>query len=108
GVEYQDDIYALGVSNMIIHGDGKTNMLLGDCFSLCDNVGNNYAPTVGFLNPPYKTKKSDIEELDFVFNNINALQPGGICVAIVPLSCAIAQSGDALERKKRILNSHTL
>jgi type I restriction enzyme M protein len=26
GIEYQDDIYALGISNMIIHGDGKTNV----------------------------------------------------------------------------------
>jgi len=108
GIEYQDDIYALGVTNMIIHGDGKTNMLLGDCFDLSDGVGNNYCPTVGFLNPPYKSKKSDIEELDFVLNNVKILQAGGTCIAIVPLSCAISQSGDILERKKQILNNHTL
>lgn len=108
GIEYQDDIYALGISNMIIHGDGKTNILLGDCFDLYASVRDNYSPTVGFLNPPYKSEKSDIEELDFVLNNINTLQVGGICIAIVPLSCAISQSGYILEKKKRIIDNHTL
>lgn len=60
------------------------------------------------LNPPYKTKSGDIEELDFVINNLSALAIGGKCVAIVPLSCAIALSGVAHERKKMILEKHTL
>ena len=29
GIEYQDHIFTLGVSNMIIHGDGKTNITKG-------------------------------------------------------------------------------
>lgn len=108
GIEYQDDIYALGVSNMVIHGDGKTNVLLGDCFELSDLVKSKYKPTAGLLNPPYKTKKEDIEEMEFVLNNLDTLQPGSKCVAIVPLSCVIALSGDAYELKKRILERHTL
>lgn len=108
GIEYQDDIYALGVSNMIIHGDGKTNVLLGDCFELSKTIKEKYKPNVGFLNPPYKSKKSDVEELDFVINNLNTIQKGGKCLAIVPLSCAISTKGDVLERKKAILGNHTL
>ena len=108
GIEYQDDIYALGVSNMIIHGDGKTNILLGDCFELTEEVQEKYKPTIGFLNPPYKSNKTDIEELDFVLNNLSSLQKGGKCLAIIPLSCAISIKGDVLERKKRILENHTL
>ena len=108
GIEYQDDIYALGISNMIIHGDGKTNVYLGDCFEEIIKVKDNFKPTVGFLNPPYKSKKSDIEELDFVLNNINALEKGGKCVAIIPLSCAIATKGDVLVRKQQIIENHTL
>lgn len=108
GIEYQDDIYALGISNMIIHGDGKTNVLLGDCFELSNEIKEKYKPSVGFLNPPYKSKKSDIEELDFVINNLNAIQKGGRCLAIVPLSCAISIKGDVLERKRTILANHTL
>lgn len=108
GVEYQDDIYALGISNMIIHGDGKTNVILGDCFDESDNVKKTYRPTVGFLNPPYKSKKSDIEELDFLLNNLSAIKKGGICIAIVPLNCAVATSGEILERKKTLIEKHTI
>jgi type I restriction enzyme M protein len=108
GIEYQDDIYALGVSNMIIHGDGKTNVFLGDCFDISKQIREKYKPTIGFLNPPYKSKKTDIEELDFVLNNLSTLQKGGKCLAIVPLSCAIAIKGDVFERKKMILENHTL
>lgn len=108
GVEYQDDIYALGVSNMIIHGDGKANVYLGNCFDVSSDIKERFKPNIGFLNPPYKTKKTDVEELAFVMNNLNALQKGGTCVAIVPLSCAIATKGDVFELKKQILNNHTL
>ena len=108
GIEYQDDIYALGISNMIVHNDGKTNIYLGDCFEEVNKVKEKFKPTIGFLNPPYKSKKSDIEELDFVLNNVNTLEKGGKCVAIIPLSCAIATKGDVLVRKEQILEKHTL
>ena len=32
GIEFQDDIYTLLISNMIIHRDGRTNIYWGDCF----------------------------------------------------------------------------
>jgi hypothetical protein len=108
GVEYQDDIFALGISNMIIHNDGKTNIFLGDCFNLLSLIKTKFSPSVGMLNPPYKTKKGDIEEFDFILNNLDALEIGGTCVSIVPLSCAIALSGAAYERKKILLEKHTL
>lgn len=108
GIEFQDDIYALAVSNMVIHGDGKTNIYAGDCFKNSMDIKVKFRPNVGLLNPPYKTPKSVIEELDFVLNNLETLQPGGKCIAIVPLSCALAQKGGAYERKKKILEKHTL
>ena len=86
---------------MIIHGDGKTNFIMGDCFEL-NEIKEKYSPTIGFLNPPYKSEKNNPEELDFVINNLNALKKGGKCVAIIPLSCAIATSGDLLQLKKHI------
>lgn len=108
GVEFQDDIYALGVSNMIIHGDGKTNIMLDDCFNQTKAISETHKPNIGFLNPPYKSKKSDIEELEFVLDNLSTLKQGGTCISIIPLSCAIGLSGDTLELKRRILENHTL
>src|SRR5690349_3397290 len=39
GTEYQAKIFALAVSNMYIHQDGKTNILSGSCFD--DDVIEN-------------------------------------------------------------------
>jgi type I restriction enzyme M protein len=108
GVEFQDDIYALAVTNMVLHDDGKSNIYQGDCFALGETIRQKYRPNVGLLNPPYKTERSDIEELEFVLNNLEALQQGGVCVAIVPMSCVLAQEGTGLEFKRKLLASHTL
>jgi len=108
GVEFQDDIYALAVSNMVVHGDGKTNIQAGDCFELYIGVKEKWNPTVGLLNPPYKTKASTTEELDFVLNNLETLVVNGKCVAIVPVSCAIGETSEIQDRKRRLLEKHTL
>lgn len=109
GIELQDDIFTLAVSNMIIHGDGKTNIFHGNCFDpeIISEV-KQYKPTVGFLNPPYKVHKNDIEELSFVLNNLEMLEKNGKCVAIIPMSCVLATSGQAAELKKKLMEKHTL
>lgn len=110
GVEYQAHIFALAVSNMYIHQDGKTNIINGSCFE--ENIINEVKskkPTVGFLNPPYKgDKKNDTDEFEFILNNLECLVDGGTCIAIVPMSCALATSGKMLDWKKKILEKHTL
>ncbi len=109
GVEYQSHIYALAVSNMYIHQDGKTNIINGSCFDpLVIKEAKGEKPTVGFLNPPYKSKKKDIEELEFVLNNLEVLVDGGKCLAIVPMKIALETKGKILELKKKILSNHTL
>lgn len=106
GIEYQDDICALAISNMILHRDGRTNIILGDCFET--KVPDKFKINVGLLNPPYKTKKSDIEELEFVLNNLERLEQDGKCVAIIPLSCVIERTAQTKELKERLLKQHTL
>jgi type I restriction-modification system DNA methylase subunit len=110
GTEYQAHIFALAVSNMYIHQDGKTNIINGSCFE-DEIIGyvKSKKPTVGFLNPPYKAnKKSDTDELEFVLNNLECLVDGGTCIAIVPAQSALAQSGKVYELKKKLLEKHTL
>lgn len=106
GVEYQDHIFTLCASNMIIHGDGKTNIIKGDCFKSVELM-KEHNPTVGFLNPPYNDV-TDIDELEFIENNLSAISPNGVVVAIVPMRCALYQKGYGLEIKKRLLERHTL
>lgn len=110
GVEYQSHIFALACSNMFIHQDGKSSILHGSCFdrSVVEQV-EKYKPTVGLLNPPYKSdKKTDTEELEFVLNNLDRLEQGGRCAAIVPMSAALSKKGRPYEFKKKILEKHTL
>lgn len=110
GVEYQAHIFALAVSNMYIHQDGKTNIINGSCFE--EEIINEVKakkPTVGFLNPPYKgDKKTDTDEFEFILNNLDCLVDGGTCIAIVPMQTALATSGKVLEFKKQLLAKHTL
>lgn len=110
GIEYQSHIFALAVSNMYIHQDGKTNIINGSCFNEeIINIVKAQKPTVGFLNPPYKgDKKKDTDELEFILNNLECLVDGGICVAIVPMQSALAQTEKVYEFKKQLLEKHTL
>ncbi len=109
GVEIQHDIFSLLCSNMYIHGDGRSNLFKGGCFY--ENIKKEVAkfkPNVGFLNPPYKSNKDDIEELEFILNNLEQLEKGSLCVAIVPMRCALYDSGYGLELKEKLLKQHTL
>ena len=110
GIEYQAHIFALAVSNMYIHQDGKTNIINGSCFdkTIIQSIKQK-KPTIGFLNPPYKSdKKNDTDELEFILNNLECLIEGGTCIAIVPMQSAIAQKGKVFEYKKKLLEKHTL
>jgi hypothetical protein len=109
GIEYQPEMYPLAVSNMFLHGDGKSNILSGNCFD--ENIIKiikEKKPTVGFLNPPYKSDKADIEEFEFILNNLECLEKHSQCVAIIPMSCALAQKGERLRLKEELLSKHTL
>lgn len=110
GTEYQAHIFALAISNMYIHQDGKTNVINGDCLE--ENIVKYIRakkPTIGLLNPPYQgNKKTDIDELEFVLNNLDCLVDGGTCIAIVPMQKALATTGAVFEWKKNLLEKHTL
>lgn len=109
GIEYDDEIYTLLISNMIIHRDGRTNIILGDCFKQdTEAIKRTHRPTVGLLNPPYKNKGKGTEELEFVLNNLSMLERGGKCVAIMPISCVNDTKGAAYALKEKILRHNTL
>ncbi|MFL1781188.1 N-6 DNA methylase [Candidatus Hepatincolaceae symbiont of Richtersius coronifer] len=110
GVEYQPEIYPLAFSNMFLHGDGKSNIFNGSCFENDIKTEiRSKKPTVGFLNPPYKSdKKKDIEELEFVLNSLECLEKKSLCVAIIPMSCVLFQRGKRLSLKEKLLKNHTL
>lgn len=110
GVEYQSHIYALAATNMYIHKDGKSNIIHGDCFdpNIIESI-KEYGPNVGMLNPPYPMDKvKGINEFEFILNNLECLQPNGICVGIIPMERVMSAKKHTIELKKKILEQHTL
>jgi len=92
GIESLVNMYALAASNMILRGDGKANLYQGSCFDVeISKAVKKHKCDVGFLNPPYSQGSQDLHELKFVQHALNLLEPNSICIAIVPMSCAISR-----------------
>jgi len=104
GVEQQPHMYALGIANMLLRGDGKANVYLGSCFDQTEELKNK-KPTHLFINPPYSQKGEGLSELDFIEHGLECLVPNGIGIAIVPMSCALDTKNKIRER---LLEKHTL
>jgi type I restriction enzyme M protein len=105
GVEQQPNMYALAASNMILRGDGKANLYQGSCFD--DAIMQaviKHRCNIGFINPPYAQKDEESRELLFVKGMLDVLTPGGVGVAIVPISTAIIPS----PIREELLKHHTL
>lgn len=90
GIEQEPTMFALAVSNMILWGDGKTNLYQGSCFDeeIFAQVKNQ--ASAGFINPPYSQKGENLHEWNFVIRLLNALQKNATGIVIVPMSLAIA------------------
>jgi type I restriction enzyme M protein len=105
GVEQRSGMYALAASNMILRGDGKANLYQGSCFDTAITKAiKGHLPNIGLINPPYAKSKEDLSELRFVHHMLDTLRKGGTGVAIVPVTCATAPSGE----KRSIMEKHTL
>jgi type I restriction-modification system DNA methylase subunit len=108
GIEIRPDMFTFACSNMMLRGDGKSNIDCGDCFN--DETAESVyklKPTVAFLNPPYD--KGTDDQLQFVERAITAVSPtNGRVVAIVQMSCAIASGKEIGPIKERLLEKHTL
>lgn len=105
GVELDTDLYTLAITNMIIRKDGKSNIVCGDCFSqeIYNNLKTKHL-SLGLINPPYS--QEDKCELEFVERLLDILEPRGLAVAVVPMSCAIGTKFK--EVRERLFKYHTL
>ena len=107
GVEKRPDMFTHACSNMMMRGDGKSNIFNGDCFN--EEIVNKvkaYNPNKGFLNPPYNVGTDG--QLEFVEQTLDCLQKDGICVAICQMSVVTKDEKETTEAKRRLLSKHTL
>jgi len=107
GVEMRPSMYTYACSNMMLRGDGKSNIYCGDCFQTKDEILRNHKPTAAFLNPPYDVGTA--EQLRFVAHALDVVAPqNGRVVAIVQMSCAIKNEKELVAVKQELLKRHHL
>lgn len=71
GIENEEKAYGLSTTNMLIHGDGNSNVVLdlnAGCFALRDWIQSNNINVV-LMNPPYNAKPIDIPKVIKDSNN---------------------------------------
>ena len=61
GIEVEEKAYGLSTTNMLIHGDGNSNIKFGSCFD-CKTFIKNADPDIVLMNPPYNAKPIGIPE----------------------------------------------
>ncbi len=101
GIEDNDFNATLAGINMMLHGDGASNIYNDDCFRRLPRLRNCYNKVL--MNPPFS---QDIPELEFVFQTLNNMIEGGLCATILPISCALGRERKDL--RKQILLKHSL
>jgi type I restriction-modification system DNA methylase subunit len=112
GIEIREDMFSIATTNMILRGDGKSNLENKDFLkqSTKNLRKNNY--TVGFMNPPYSQAKgkdtAHLSEIHFIEHLLDGLNENGRCIVIVPQSTMVGKSAKDKQVKKQILKKHTL
>lgn len=122
GVEQQANVASLAIVNMIFRGDGKNNIINGDCLSLNLNrkirnnevsaeyqidKGDRKAITKVLMNPPFALKSEDEQEFTFIDHALDQMVDDGLLLCVLPISVMYA-GGRELEWRKRMLEKNTL
>ncbi len=103
GCEWDPVMYALGCSNMILRGDGKSNILHDDCMKKEKQL-SAFKATVGMMNPPYSDTAYSI--MEFIELICKIVKKGSRVAVVVPTSAA--HSDDYVEMRSKLLKNNTL
>jgi type I restriction enzyme M protein len=107
GTELRPSMFTYACSNMMLRGDGKSNIYCGSCYDLETTIKNEHKPDAAFLNPPYDVGTAG--QMQFIEHALNVVAPqNGTVVAIVQMSCAIKNEKELIAIKQRILQKHHL
>lgn len=123
GIEYEDVAFGLSTTNMLIHGDGNSNIIQGSMFDNEDWIKSAKIDTI-LMNPPYnatrkQSQKSYVKNWNkkvttdpskgfhYVYYIANLLKKGRLAV-LLPMQCAIGATGDVKMFKEKMLEENTL
>lgn len=110
GYELQPYMFTIATTNMILRGNGKSNLTCDDFLAQDANKLQLKGATVGMMNPPYSMGKVSPEkcELNFTEHLFDSLVVGGKAIVIVPQSSMIGKNKYEQNIKESILKHHTL
>lgn len=112
GIELRDDMFSIATTNMILRGDGKSNLICQDFLATPKEELKRKHCTIGMMNPPYSQAKNKstahLSELKFICHLLDSLEEGGKCAVIVPQSTMVGKSKSDKADKEYILENHTL
>lgn len=112
GIELRPDMFTVATTNMILRGDGKSNLHCDDFIAKNPKqLQTDFRATVGMLNPPYSQGSKDnpdLYEIAFTEHLLDSLLPNSRCAVIVPQSSMTGKSKEEQAIKESILKKHTL
>lgn len=111
GIEIQNYMFTIATTNMILRGDGKSNIENTDFLRQNPAELQLSGFTVGMLNPPYSqgsSKNLDLYEMSFTEHLLDSMVEGGRVAVIVPQSSMTGKTKVEREIKQSIYKNHTL
>lgn len=124
GIEYEEGAFGLSSTNMLIHGDGNSNVVKDSMFKRGKWIKDNdinvvlmnppYNATKKFCNPDYtkkwgESKKEDTSKgFHFVEWVCDHVSHNCKVAVLLPMQAAIGNVGDVKEFKRRMLEKYTL
>ena len=124
GIEYEEGAYGLSSTNMLIHGDGNSNVVPDSMFKRGKWIADNNINIV-LMNPPYnatkkfcdpdytkdwdsKTKEDPSKGLHYVEWVARHVSSNCKIAVLLPMQAAIGNSGEIKAFKKKMLDNYTL
>ncbi|MDW8848869.1 N-6 DNA methylase [Flavobacterium sp. MMLR14_040] len=111
GLELQPYMFTIATTNMILRGDGKSNLEQEDFIKFNPSLLQEKGCTVGMMNPPYSMgskNNTNLYEINFTEHLLNSILPDGKVVVIVPQSSMTGKTREEQAIKENILKHHTL
>lgn len=111
GLELQPYMFTIATTNMILRGDGKSNLNSWDFLKQNPAELQQKQCTIGMMNPPYSqgTKADPSQyEISFTEHLLDSMVEGGRVAVIVPQSSFTGKTKEEQNYKNSILSHHTL
>lgn len=102
GIETDAKMYTLAASNMILRGDGSTQIKKADTFMTPESVFQDFGANVLLLNPPFSYERNGLPFFKF---GLDHMEKDGYGAVIIQDS---AGAGKAVDVTKAILEKHTM